>query len=172
MKDTSALRRRIAPSVPLAIELLEDGGEKRTLNLRLAFDFNVCAMIEEKFGVNVLDAGQFLSKAQSPKIVSGYLWASLLPHQPEYDFPDGLAVVRSYMAEANLEEIWQAILDAYLLYCPEKKRQIIKDALDKSKQELSEKQNPTLLSPNPSPGSSSGQSPESTSASASESSAA
>jgi hypothetical protein len=174
----SALRRRIAPSVPLTLELLDDGGATFKREFRLAFDFNVCATIEEKTGVNVLDAIDFLKRLISPKTISVYFWAALLPHHPEYDEPEGLRVVRSYMDESNLEKISEAVVDAYLQYCPEKKRNALREIIEKGKKGENPTQPPKPAEPeaaataNPSPGSSSGPLPEATSALAMTNSAA
>jgi hypothetical protein len=169
----SALRRRIAPSVPLTLQLKDDGGASFTREFRLSFDFNVCATIEEKTGVNVLDASDFLPKLTSPKVISTAFWAALLPHHADYDSDEGLIVIRSYMGEDNLKQISDALWEAYLLYCPEKKREALKKLAE---QGAKEQENPTPLTPtnepNPSPGSSSGPLPQATSDSATNSSAA
>jgi hypothetical protein len=168
----SALRRRIAPSVPLTLELKDDGGASFKRDFRLAFDFNVCATIEEKTGVNVLDASDFLPKLTSPKVISVCFWAALLPHHPEYEeFPEGLHVIRSYMGEDNLKQISDAIWEAYLLYCPEKKREALRKLAEQGEKEANPTP-PSQTTQSPSPGSNSGQSPELISDSATKSSAA
>ena len=166
-----ALKRRLAPSYPLTLELAVDEGQGFKREFRLCFDFNVCAEIEEKTGVSVLDAKEFLTRWQSAKFLSVVLWASLLPHHSEYASDEGLHVIRSYMDETNLEAISDALFEAYLLYCPEKKRDALRQLV---KQGKAESQNPTPPNPqaSPSPGPSSTPSPESTSDSAATSSAA
>lgn len=171
MQSNSPLRRRIAPSYPLTLELKDDGGQSFKRDFRLCFDFNVCATIEEKIGVNVLDPKDFLPKLRSPRVISTCFWASLLPHHPEYDDADGLIVIRSYMDESSLQQIADALWEAYLLYCPEKKREVLRQLAEQGKADG----NPTPAIPvtsSPLPGSNSGQSPESTSDSALTNSAA
>ncbi len=169
----TALRRRIAPSVPLTLELSDDNGTSFKREFRLCFDFNVCACIEEKIGVNVLDAKDFLSKLKSPKVISVCFWASLLPHHPDYDIDEGLPVIRSYMDESNLEQISNALWEAYLLYCPEKKREALKKLAEQGKSEIEANPTPSpTTTASPLPGSSSGPSPEAISDSALTNSAA
>jgi hypothetical protein len=110
------LRARLAPFVPLRLTLAEPGGAGLDLELRLAFNFNVLAAVEEASGLGVL-SGQIWQQL-SARTMSILFWASLLPHQPEYEGPQGLAIVRSYMDAGNAAQITRAVTDAFILSLP------------------------------------------------------
>jgi hypothetical protein len=112
----TALRRRIAPSIPFSLELAEDGGKMLKLELRLAFDFNALALVEEITGKSML-AGEIWQTLTASN-VSALFWASLLAHQPEYEGKEGLAMVRSYMDAGNAAAITQAVTRAFVASLP------------------------------------------------------
>lgn len=183
MSQLTALKKRIAPSVPLVLELEDDSGAKFKREFRLSFDFNASAIVEEKTGLNLLTAEVWTSGLSS-RSLSVMLWAAILSNHPEYDTEDergrptdeGLEVIRSYMDVGNTDAIHQALWDAYFISLPKDKR----EALEEAKRVLTEKTSrPLALAPevpattsSPSDGSNSGPSPDTTSGSASKSSAA
>lgn len=132
MKD-SALRRRIAPSVPLRLELKEDDGKSFIREFRLCFDFNAAARIKEKTGVSVLNFVEAWSQIIDPRLVSTMFWAAILANNPEYNTfgedgkptDEGLEVIRSYMDDANSEQILEALWSAYLLSLSKEKREAV-----------------------------------------------
>jgi hypothetical protein len=119
----SALKMRIAPSVPLSLQLEEDNGAKFTKNFRLSFDANAAAEVEERTGFNML-RGEIWEKL-SFKNLSIMFWACALANHDEYDSEEGLRVVRSYMDLSNTEKISAAVQKAFMLGLPEEKRKAI-----------------------------------------------
>lgn len=127
----SALKRRIAPSVPLKLELDDDSGAKFVKNFRLSFDANAAAEVEERTGFNML-RGEIWEKL-SFKGLSIMLWAAVLANHQEYDTEDaignrtdeGLRVIRSYMGIGNTAQISSAVENAFLASLPKDKREAI-----------------------------------------------
>ena len=110
------LRRRIAPATALTLDLQSESGESVRFDLKLVFDFNAIALVEETLHVNLL-MGDVIGK-MSGSALSVFFWASLLACQPEYAGLEGLAVVRSYMDLGNASLIGSAVLDAFLKSLP------------------------------------------------------
>jgi hypothetical protein len=127
MPQESAVKRRVAPSVPITIELLDDSGAKFTRNFRLSFDFNAFARIEEKTDVRVL--GMEIWAKLSPRVVGAMLWAGVLALHPEYDTEDeegeptdeGLEAIRSYIDAGNVDFIGDKLWEAYLITLPKER---------------------------------------------------
>jgi hypothetical protein len=168
-----ALKRRIAPSVPLTLTLQSDGGESFTLEFRLTFDFNAAAIVEEKTGLNLLTAEVWTSGLSS-RSLSVMFWAAVLAQHPEYDTVDdagepseeGLEVIRSYMEVGNTDFIHEALWNAYFMSLPKEKR----EALERARKAIETGSSPQTVAPKEpaaatslSNGSTSGQSPDTTS---------
>jgi hypothetical protein len=164
------LRRRITPSVPLNLKISDSSGEFEVA-LRLQFDFNVIARIEQETGLNLLNDNVF--KKQSATVLSVMLWATALPNNPEYDCEDGLETMRSYLDSENIGQVSNALSDAYLLYLPKAEADRIRD--EAKKMAAGEPVNPPKVEQTEiaakSDGSTSGQSQPTTSDSATSSSA-
>jgi hypothetical protein len=143
MKDTS-LRRRIAPSVPLKLELVDDGGATFTRNFRLSFDVNAMTLVQEQTGLSMLN-GEIWNDLNE-KTLSIMFHAAVLGHQREYAAVDGLEVIRSYMDAANIEEITAALNEAFLLQLPPEKREKIRKAQAAAK-EKGENPTPPAMAP-------------------------
>jgi hypothetical protein len=131
MADT-ALRRRIAPSTPLTLELEDDIGGKITKTFRLCFDFNAAAEIKERTDLSLLN-GSIWQHIDNPTVFSVMFYAAILANHPEYRTVDdegaptdeGLEVIRSYMQESNADVITEALWKAYLAYLPKEKRDLM-----------------------------------------------
>lgn len=129
---STALRRHIAPSVPLSLDLTDDAGGKLLRRFRLAFDFNAAAEIKTRIGLKLLD-GSIWQHIDDPVVFSVMFYAAVLAHQPEYRTRDdageptdeGLEVIRSYMQESNAEVITEALWQAYLAWLPKEKRELM-----------------------------------------------
>ncbi len=138
--SNSALKRRIAPSVALTLELQDDSGAKCTKNFRLSFDFNTKAEIEERTGLNLLTAEVWTNL--SARTLSVMLWAAILANHPEYrtvdakdeETDEGLEVIRSYMEVGNTDQVHDALWNAYFISLPKDRR----EALEKARAELME----------------------------------
>jgi hypothetical protein len=174
-ENGKALRRRIAPGVPLLLSLEDANGSKFKRSFTLAFDFNAVAAVEEVTGYSLLKGEAWAHNTAA--VISTMFWAAVLAHHPEYDTwddrnlrrtPEGLEVLRSYMDDKNVDEISEALWKAYLDYLSPAKRDILVAARARA-----EKAIPTLPSPETtqaavteSGGLSSGPSADTTSASA------
>lgn len=119
-----ALLRRIAPSVPLSLDLQQDDGSVLHVELRLAFDCNAIAAAEEASGLNMLKGDIWLDL--TGRVLGILFWAALLAHQPEYAGPDGLAVARSYIDAGNILQVGRAVEDAFALSLPAEDRATIR----------------------------------------------
>jgi hypothetical protein len=126
MKQSSELRRRIAPSVPLTLELADDSGEKFSRSFLLAFDFNAMTLVLEQTGYSML-TGEIWNHVNE-KTLSIMLHAAVLLRHPEYGTAEGLEVIRSYMDTNNTEAITNALNDAFLLQLPPERRKNVQAA--------------------------------------------
>jgi hypothetical protein len=127
----TALKRRLAPSVPFTLDVAEDGGGRLKLDFHLAFDFNAMAQVEEVLGkdkngkpvFSMLDGS--IWEKPTAAVLSVMFWASLLAHQPEYEGLEGLAIVRSYMGPDNAAEITNAVMKAFVASLPPEQQEAI-----------------------------------------------
>lgn len=148
----NALRRRVAPSHQMTLDLIDDDGSKFSKTFRLSFDMNVIVLIEEKTGLGLANGeiwdylGEKMarkSKSEDSKhtareygahpsiaaVVSTMLWAALLPHHgDEYESDEGLAVVRSYMDISNFSQIASELERAFVATIPKEKLDALKKA--------------------------------------------
>jgi hypothetical protein len=120
------LRRRIAPSVPLTLNVTDDGGATFAVNLQLRFDFNVLARIEEKTGLTMLSGADMWSKL-SASLLSVMLWSAAIPSSPDYDSDDGLEAIRSYLDKDAADKAANALMEAYLLFLPKEEADLLRD---------------------------------------------
>ena len=127
----TALRRRIAPSVPLSLKIVDADGSTFDVNLNLRFDFNVLARIEEKTGLKTL-SGMYMWANLSASILSVMLWSAAIPSNPEYDSPEGLETMRSYLDKETADKATNALLEAYLLFLPKKEADIVREFKEKA----------------------------------------
>jgi len=126
MAKTTALRKRLTPSVPFTIEFTDTKGTYRQ-PVQLAFDFNALAAVEEATGVNLLNNYLYIYKMDAIN-VSLFFWAALLAYQPEYADKDGLEKVRSFLDFGNWEPAAIAVIEAFKLSLSPAQRQVIEDA--------------------------------------------
>jgi hypothetical protein len=165
----SPIKHRIAPSVPVTFTVTADDGTSSTRSFRLSFDFNVLARIEEKTGLRML--GYDVWRNLSAKTVGVMFWAAALPHHPEYEGDEGHEALCSYLDFAAGEKVTDALWEAFLLYLPKDRADILRAARSEKEKELPNAQTPaTPADPNLT-GSNLPQSPDTTSASRSASSA-
>lgn len=125
-----ALKRRIVPSFPLALNLTDDDGTKQTLNFRLSFDYNAFALIQDRTGLEMATGDVWRNLRGS--VLSVVFWAALLAHHQEYRGDEGLEVIRSYMDAGNTDQITEAILDAYIASLPEEKQAPIRELKERA----------------------------------------
>ncbi|HEY0701272.1 MAG TPA: hypothetical protein VGD60_00750 [Candidatus Acidoferrales bacterium] len=178
-KKTAALRRRIAPSTPLTLELEQEYGPIIKVELKLAFDMTAAAALQEKTQLLLTDYSIWKHIGE-PKLLATMLWAACLSHHPELDVDEGPGVIGSYIQENNADQVTEALWQAYLAYLPKAKRekfaQLKAEAEEKAKRgdetesPLDETKTPASGTI-PSAGSISGPLPDTTSASVSASSA-
>ena len=128
----AALQRRIAPAVSLTLDYAEQNGARTKKQLKLAFDFNAAAHIQELTRHDDFDGYKLTNTTiwthiGEPVLLRAMFWAALLAHHPEYDNADGLKIVGSYMDESNQGAIVEALEEAYLLYVPKEKREYLQE---------------------------------------------
>jgi len=111
---TGAWRKRVAPSVPLKLDLAEEGGGQLHLDLELVFDFNAVAAIETATGMNVFSGD--IWKNLSGTHLSVLFWAALLGRQPGLGGTEGLEIVRSYIDVGNSTQITWALYESFLIF--------------------------------------------------------
>jgi hypothetical protein len=170
---STPLRRRIAPSVPLTLNITNEDGSTFSVSFQLRFDFNVLARIEEKTGKRML-TGMDIWKQMTATTLSAMLWSAVIPSNPEYDSPDGLEAIRSYLNNETADQASNALWEAYLLFLPKKEAEDLREHVAKVNAEGKPAENPPKVeqpSALTSTGSTSGQSPKEPSESASSASA-
>jgi hypothetical protein len=120
----AGLRRRIAPSVPLTLDLEDDSGAKFTRSFKLCFDFNAIALVEDESGYSLLDGE--IWKHPTAKNLSIMFYAAALAQHPEYE--GHLDVIRSLMDAGNVEKITRALNEAFINSLPKEKQDVIRKA--------------------------------------------
>ena len=119
----SALRRRVAPFVPVLIEYEDENGPFSKL-YRLAFNLNVLAEISEKTGLQALTFDMWTRLSAS--ILRVMFWSALIPHQPEFDNAEGFEVAGSMLNGESQESVVKALWEAYLLYLPKDEAELLR----------------------------------------------
>ena len=144
------LKRRLAPSVPLTLDVKDENDAViGKLELRVGFDFNVLARIEDTYN-EILRRKKRPGEIVTPEerlhtlglemwtrlnagILNVMLWSACVPYNPEYlsdvwtdDGPDGLVVLCSYLDKTEAEKATEALWQAYMLYLPKDQREIMK----------------------------------------------
>lgn len=129
---SSPVRRRITPSVPFTLRVENQDGSSFELSLRLAFDFNALALVEEETGINALNGEAF--QKQNATVLSALLWAALQKHHPEYAGREGLEVVRTWLDLGNVTAVLDALTEAFLATMPKEKADILRKNIKTEKE--------------------------------------
>jgi hypothetical protein len=133
------LRRRIAPSVPLRLNVMDDSGDELQRTFNLSLDFNAACYVQEKIGKSLLDGKTW--EDTSPITISTMLYAAILAKHPEYDTRDektgeptteGIEVIRSLMDAGNAKQIQNALFDAFVATLPPDRQAAIKAEREKA----------------------------------------
>jgi hypothetical protein len=172
LSKSTLKRRRLGP--PLSVSI---GPEDDRLELKLCFDFNAIALIEERTGLGVLsgEAWRLLNpdpklppvKGSQAKMLVVMLWAASLAYQPEYDGEEGLAALSSYLDAANAPTISATLAEAFIASLPKDRQEQLRSEKSAEDQEAL-----PLDAASVTDGSKSGPSPDTTSDSSRKSSAA
>lgn len=115
-----ALRRRIAPSASLKLELQDDSGDTLVRNFRLSLDFNAACYFQTQTGMSLIDGVTW--NDTRPITIATMLYAAIMALQPEYVTVDedgeptneGIEVLRSYMDAGNCLDIQNALFEAFV----------------------------------------------------------
>ncbi len=137
------LRRRIAPSVLLRLELDDQSGDKLVRTFKLSIDFNAACFVQAKIGKSLVDGDTWDSL--TPESLSIIFYAAILANHPEYKTVDddgeetdeGLEVIRSFIDPGNCLQIQDACLDAFVMTLPPARKEKI-EASRKKLRELRE----------------------------------
>lgn len=140
-----ALRRRIAPSVPLKLELLDDSGDTLIRNFRLSLDFNAACYFQDKTGFSLIDGATW--NDTRPVTIATMLYAAIMALQPEYVTVDeageptdeGMEVLRSYMDAGNCMDIQNALFEAFVATLKPARQAEIRLAREEAEREAAEK---------------------------------
>jgi hypothetical protein len=136
------LRRRIAPSVPLRLNVLDDSGDELQRTFNLSLDFNAACYVQEHIGKSLLDGPTW--EDTSPITISTMFYAAILAKHPEYDTRDektgeptteGIEIIRSLMDAGNAKQIQNALFDAFVATLPPDRQAAIKAAREKAEAE-------------------------------------
>lgn len=122
MAQETSLRKAIAPSTPLSLELEGEQG-KFVIHVKLAFDFNAYALIEARTGLNILK-NQLFTNINATNIVV-MLWAALQRYNPDYVGDEGLEVIGTYVSIENFGVVAQALKAAFLASLSKEARESI-----------------------------------------------
>lgn len=134
-ENVTPLRKRLAPAVPLTLNLEDDDGGKFSRSFKLCFDFGAGVAIRDKTGLNLRDFAIW-KESERPDVLSVMLWAAILRHQPEYDSEEGLEVIESYLDDGNFDQVSEALWQAYLKYVSKEKREFLTKMREKVEQNL------------------------------------
>lgn len=119
MSDTkSALRQRIAPAVPFALNVENADGSKFTVTFQLAYDLNAFTLVEQVTGLSMLtDLGKVFDEP-TVATVSAMFWAALQINHPEYEGFVGLRSVRNLLTIADTKPALDACTSAFIAQLP------------------------------------------------------
>jgi hypothetical protein len=139
------LRRRIAPSVPLRLNVMDDGGDELQRTFNLSLDFNAACFVQSAIGKSLLDGQTW--EDTSPITISTMLYAAILAKHPEFDTRDdkgqptseGIQVIRSLMDAGNAKQIQNALFDAFVATLPPERQVAIKKAREDAAAEAAKK---------------------------------
>jgi len=156
----SAIRHRIAPSVPFSLEIADSSGSFK-IDMQLRFDFNVLARIEKETGLKMLGGIDMFTTNMSSSTLSAMLWAAgLASLDPQYDSREGLEAIRSYLDKDSGTRAYDALWDAYMLFLPKKDADFLRELKEKGDKGEAPPENPPTVgqtSASSSDGSTSGQ---------------
>src|SRR6185437_15125572 len=91
-------------------------GEEQDRTFHLVLDMNALCRFEEKTGLSSLDKSIWKMNCN----LSTMLWAGVLAHHPEFDSPEGLDAIRSYMT-GRVRAVITAINEGYAAAISDKK---------------------------------------------------
>lgn len=170
----TALKRRIAPSVPLVLTARNNDGKEEKLELQLCLDADALCALEEKVPtLNTLSLnGLEIFCRMNMRILGAALWASALRHHPEYDTidaagrptNDGLDAIRSFVDLGNAPEVTKALEAAYMATLSEEQKEWLKKLRESEPRAADPTSGAATPAPS-SPGETSGPSADTTSAS-------
>lgn len=145
MANKPVIRKRLAPSVPLTLTVGDEAGNKEVLSLRLSFDFNALALVEERTGISLL-SGKIFSLLNATNL-SLLLWASMLQNHSEYAGEEGLEAIRSYMTLENAKTVEAAVSEAFILCLPPEQREAIRVAAEEAARKVAAGEPPVSADP-------------------------
>lgn len=116
----SSIKRRIAPAVPLTLNIENADGSSFTVGWKLRINYNVLADAQEVSKHNFLGGNGILDWVDDPSRIRALFWASLLPEQPE--LRDELFTIGDYLDGSNRSEVLEALFKAFSLYLHKDKR--------------------------------------------------
>lgn len=153
MQQRKPLVARIAPSVPFTLEWTDADGTKHDLSLRLAYDLNAFAIIEERLGLSpTVDVEQIFFSKPTVKSAHVLLYAALqLNHGDDFSGDEGYKVVGSILTLQTMGAAKDACWEAYLGQLkPEnaaKFREALKALIEGRKAEAEKENSPLAPSP-------------------------
>jgi hypothetical protein len=160
MTTRKALVSRIAPSVPFTLEWENADGSKQSLGVRLAYDLNALAIIEEKLGLSpTVDVEEIFFSKPTVKCAQVLLYAALqLNHEDDFPGEDGYKAVGSVLTLQTMgaakDACWEAYLGQLKPEAAQKFRDALKALLEGRKAEAAKaEQSPLGVSPSENSGS-------------------
>jgi hypothetical protein len=127
MSEKSVLRRRITPSVPFTFNVENADGSKLTHSVKLAYDLNSLALLEEASGCNLLRDMGLLFNNPSVSLVTAMVWAGLqINHAEDFGGKEGLELVRNFLTLPQLKDALTQCIEAFLSQLPKEKADAIK----------------------------------------------
>jgi len=94
-------------------------GSSFQLSLKLSFDFNAMALVEDKLGMSMLSGEVFENPSAKHTMV--LLWAAMQENHPEYEGEDGLECVGTMLNLKSAKEALEAITKAFVASLPKSK---------------------------------------------------
>lgn len=129
MAAPSAVRKRITPSVPFALQVQGEAGLEM-IGLRLNFDFNALCLVEEKTGFSLLSGTIF--NHLSAVNVSVLLWAAVQANHVEYRGEEGLEDVRAMLTLRNADAVVEAVQECFIKNLPDDQQVRIRKAIEEA----------------------------------------
>jgi hypothetical protein len=116
----TAIKKRIAPSVPLDLEIEGADGSIISYKWKVRINYNVLADAQEVSKHNFMGGNGILDWVDDPSRIRALLWAALLPEQPE--LREEMLTIGEYLDGSNRSQVLEALFNAFSLYLHKDKR--------------------------------------------------
>lgn len=115
---SSELRKRITPSTPFILSVVDADGGKFETSFQIAYDFNALCLIEKSLNINVLKQFASLLLEANAQTIAVLLWAGVQKNHPQYAGVEGLEIIGSNLTLESAKAAFAACIEALIAQLP------------------------------------------------------